>query len=551
MLCSRRAGRIAGHLTALAAICGPASAQLDSTIDVGPHSFHRRQLKNGLRAIAVRDDGAKLSVFMVIGAGKRNETPETTGLAHLTEHAMYAGTKRTRLGEHDRRIRAMGAESNAYTREDFTLFYDHLFPADKLDEVLSMEADRLRGLTFDEKSVLYERERLRIEEEHTFSPTDGRQQQLESRVYRVHPYAAGVVDENGHTMAPTLSVAAVRAFYDRYYHPDNTAVVVVGGIDQADALDAIERAFGELPRGPRRVAPPAEPDVDAPRREEIQTELPRDRCNFAWIVPAMGDADRPALQVLARYLSRQTAADGSPIEARVGTRVDRELFVVAATGDGAAEQLEPLMQRVREQPLPDDELNEIKSLLADDFSSLPLRARPYFSLAGVFASYEVLGHAGVLAGYRAAVDALDADTVLVTARRHLDPKRQVTVLFKASPGAAFAPLPNDRKALQTAAEEAKEAGDLDRAIAAYTKLLGMGPSKMFRVIYLASRGEIKVQQKDYDGAIADYEAALAVVDYPAVRDLLREAEELRDGAGQRQPPPGTTSKPTSRKSPHK
>jgi len=51
-------------------------------------------LGNGLRAIAVRDEGEGVSVFMVIAAGNRQETETTTGLAHLTEHAMYTGTKK-------------------------------------------------------------------------------------------------------------------------------------------------------------------------------------------------------------------------------------------------------------------------------------------------------------------------------------------------------------------------------------------------------------------------------------------------------------------------
>ena len=143
---------LAGVLLLCTALsCGSLNVATDkndraATVSVGEHVFHRRQLDNGLRAVAVRDEGENVSVFVVVGVGKRQETSETTGLAHLTEHAMYTGTERTGPGEHDRRVKEMGGKSNAFTREDYTLFYDHCVPLQHLDEVLAMEADRLREI---------------------------------------------------------------------------------------------------------------------------------------------------------------------------------------------------------------------------------------------------------------------------------------------------------------------------------------------------------------------------------------------------------------------
>lgn len=497
-------------------------------VKVGPHEFHRRVLENGLHAIAVRDQGKGVSVFMIISAGKRHETPATTGLAHLTEHAMYAGTKKAGLGEHDRRIRAMGGESNAFTREDYTLFYDHEFPVNQLGKVLGMEADRLRGLTFDRTPVLYERERLRREELDVYKPTDARRELLESRVFKVHGYGAGLLDKKGNTKAPGLGLKVIRDFYNRYYHPEHTAVVVVGELPPAKALAMIEGRFGELPRGPKRQALPQEPAIETSRTEKIATDLSRDRRTLVWLVPALQHPDRPALDALARLVSRRTTADGAPIEAKMGGRVDQELFQIAATGKQAAKELNTLLARLLAKPIAADEVKTIKILLADDFASMPLRARPYFSLAGSFGIYEVLGHPQYPAGYEAAIKALTPASLLAVARRHLRPDRCVSVAFEAS-GKALEPLPTDLRALAKAADEALEAGDLDRAIEAFTRLLKARPSRMYQVIYLASRGQAKIKQKNYDGAIGDYEEALKVIDYPAVRDLLKEARALKAG----------------------
>ena len=109
------------------------------------------------------------------------------------------------------------------------------------------------------------------------------------------------------------------------------------------------------------------------------------------------------------------------------------------------------------------------------------------------------------------------------------PLRRFTMRFQSS-GVAAKALPLDPRKLSRAAEEAKAAGDLDRAIAAYTRLLEAGTNKMFTVIYLTERGQIYRQQKDYDGAIGDFERALRVIDYPAVRKLLQEVRELKKNA---------------------
>jgi predicted Zn-dependent peptidase len=512
----------------LTGLCPLAPAQDLPTLKVGEHEFHRRQLGNGLRAVVVRGKGERVSVFMVVGAGKRHETPATTGLAHLTEHAMYAGTAKRGLGKHDRLIHAMGGESNAFTREDYTLFYDHNVPTAQLELVLEMEADRLRGLTFDEKSVLFERERLRREEARTWKPSDARQELLESHMFRVHNYGAGILDAEGHTLAPGLDVATVHAFYDRYYRPNNTAVVVVGDVDPQDTLDSIATAFDKLQNGPKLEPLPAEPDPTKPREKEIEVALARDRCNLVWLAPALGHADRPALTVLARLLSHETSADGSPIEARMGGRVDKDLFQVAATGPRAREELRQRMTKARDELFDPKQVAKAVKLLADEYVTLPLRARPYFSLGGTFGVFEVLGHAKHLSSYATRVRAVDAAALRAVARRYLDPERQFTLTFKSN-GVAVKPLPRDLQKLSRAAEEANAAGDLGRAIAAYTRLLEAGPNKMFKVIYFASRGQIYVKMKDYDGAIRDYEAALRVIDYPAVKKLLREARELKAG----------------------
>jgi zinc protease len=511
-------------MIALLLAAAPALPVVDelAPLTVGAHTFQRRELANGLRAVAVRDELETVSVFMTVGVGGRQETPETTGLAHLVEHAMFTGTPSTGTDEHERKVEAFGGESNAFTRDDYTVYYDHAFAPEHLEAVLAMEADRLVHLTLDEAPVLHERHRLELEEAHTYQPSEGRAQELEAAVFCVHPYRAGLRDAAGHTRAPTLSVAAIRAFYERYYHPNNVSVVVVGPRDPGAALDAIEAAFGGLARGPA-LAPPAVEPWFAARTARLVSTLPRDRHDLAWLVPERGHAARPALEVLAKWCERQELADGRPVQASCGERIDRDLFRVSASGADASAGLAELVAAARAGSGPAEaDVAEVVAALARDVEELPLRARPYFSLAGTFGVYEVQRQAALLPARRAALAAVTPAAIRAAAARYLAPERCVTVVFTGT-GAPIEPLPTDPQALHAAAIEAAETGDHERAIEAFTRLLAAHPNRMNTVIYLATRGQVHADRRDYDAAIADYEAALAVVEYPAVRTLLEEA----------------------------
>jgi len=495
---------------------------------VGEHVFQRRALSNGLRAVAVRDEDEGVSVFLVVAAGKRQETLATTGLAHLTEHAMYTGTARLDPGEHDARVTKWGGSSNAFTREDYTLFYDHGLPAKRLRKVLTMEADRLRNLSLEKEAVLFERERLRVEEESTWQPSQVLTELLEEAVFQVHPYRVGVMGSDGHTLAPELGVSEIRTFYERYYQPDSVVVVVAGSIDPAKVLDEIEYAFGGLPSGPLRERLPEEPEITEPRSVRIPSTLPRDRLEWVWLIPAMGHPDRAALGVFGRILARRTIHDGTSLSVSLGDRVDKDLFRVAAAGPRAEADLAAALAALLAGQLEEAEVEDVKRLIRNWFRGQKLRSRPYFSLAGAFGVAEALGHAEDLAAFEATLEGLTSEDVLRVARDRLDPSKRVSVLF-AGTGAELAPLPEDDHALQRAAVEAVQAGNYDWAIAAFTEALIRDPSKMNQVIMLGDRGQTYLKQRDFNAAIADFERALELFEYPDLRDLLDEARARRAG----------------------
>jgi predicted Zn-dependent peptidase len=491
---------------------------------IAGHNFHRRVLDNGLRAVAVLDDSETVSVFVVVGAGKRHETAGTTGLAHFSQQAFFSGTENLGAGKHQERVQSWGGEAGGAAFDDYTIFYDHRIPPHKVSAALTMEADRLRGLTFGTAALEDAREQVVEHERQQARDLRLRTELVESVVYQRHPYRVGVLDEKGHSNVPLLGTELVERFYNLFYHPNNTCVVIAGAIEPKQALNAIEKAFAALPAGPEPVGVPPEPAMTAARTAKFSSHQIEDRLEYGWVVPSMGDPDRPALEVLAQLLRHRVDFEGRPIEAQVGRRLDAELFRMAASGSNAASTLDQIVAELASSPPSADEMDLAKRAIENDFQDLSLREDPVASLAALFGVYYVLDHSPTLLYHQQWVRQVTPEKVWEAASKYLVAEQRVAVLFEGNHRDPRK-LPEEERALADAAAEAASAGQLDRAIEAYTRLLEGKPNKMYTVLYLTERGQAWMSKQNHEAAIADFEEALVLIDYPAVRDLLAKARQ--------------------------
>jgi zinc protease len=115
-------------------------------------------LPNGLNVVFLEDHSTPIvHLQMWYHVGSKNERPGRTGFAHLFEHMMFKGSKNVDAEGHPSYISSVGGQSNAYTTEDATVFWETV-PAQYLPLVLWLVADRLASLAFEEKSFMTERE---------------------------------------------------------------------------------------------------------------------------------------------------------------------------------------------------------------------------------------------------------------------------------------------------------------------------------------------------------------------------------------------------------
>jgi zinc protease len=257
--------RIALYLTLLATLaCPPALAQpvqppaapAQATQVASVEGITEYRLPNGLRIVLAPDDAkATTTVNLTYLVGSRHENYGETGMAHLLEHLLFKGTPslpgKTIPGEFARR----GMSVNGTTAQDRTNYFETFSASDdNLDWALRMEADRMVNSVIARADLDSEMTVVRNEMEMgENSPGRMLMQQTMAAAYRWHNYGKAPI--GARSDVEQVSIDSLRAFYHRYYQPDNAVLVVAGKFDPAATLARVERYFGPIPR-PRRVLPP-------------------------------------------------------------------------------------------------------------------------------------------------------------------------------------------------------------------------------------------------------------------------------------------------------
>src|SRR5262245_60274075 len=147
-------------------------------------------LSNGLKVVTLEDHSTPIVHAEIwYHVGSKNEKKGRTGFAHLFEHMMFKGSKNVEPEGHPSWISSVGGQSNAYTNEDATVFWQ-TFPAQYLPLVLWLEADRMASLRIDDKVFQTEREVVKEERRMRFEnqPYGRLNEIVYDQAFTVHPY---------------------------------------------------------------------------------------------------------------------------------------------------------------------------------------------------------------------------------------------------------------------------------------------------------------------------------------------------------------------------
>ena len=236
--------------------------------------------------------------------GSKNEQPGRTGFAHLFEHMMFKGSKNVEPEGHPSYISSVGGQSNAYTNEDATVFWETV-PSQYLPLVLWLEADRMASLRIDEKAFKTEREvvkeerRMRIENQ----PYGRLQEIISDQAFTVHPYKHPVIGSMKDLDA--ASIDDVREFFQTYYVPNNATAVLVGDFDSKQALGSCTQYLGRVPKADKPVPRdiPKEPPQTKEKRVTVQEDWPLPAVVVAYHITYDGNPDSYPLHIASKILS--------------------------------------------------------------------------------------------------------------------------------------------------------------------------------------------------------------------------------------------------------
>ncbi|MDJ0905289.1 MAG: pitrilysin family protein [Woeseiaceae bacterium] len=271
-----------------------------------------RDLDNGLRVIVVPTDYPDIVTIQIpVQTGSRNEVePGKTGFAHFFEHMMFRGTENYPADVYADILKKAGADQNAYTTDDYTN-YHITFTKDDLEKVIEIEADRFQNLSYSED--VFRTEALAVKGEYLknfANPIMIMFERLSDLMFDEHTYKHTTMGFLEDIEAMPDQMEYSHTFFDRWYRPEKTTVILVGDVDPEPTFELVKQYWGDWERGDYEIDVPVEPPLGGPRYEHYQWEGPTQ----PWFVMAFRgpafiatEKDMPALDLVSEiYFSESS-----------------------------------------------------------------------------------------------------------------------------------------------------------------------------------------------------------------------------------------------------
>lgn len=266
-------------------------------------AYSKYELENGLTLILAPDDSDPLvHVDVTYHVGSAREELGKSGFAHFFEHMMFQGSKHVGDQEHFRIVTEAGGSLNGTTNRDRTNYYQTV-PSNQLEKVLWMEADRMGFLLEAVSQEKFEIQRDTVKNERAQSydnrPYGLLWEKMDEALYpEGHPYSwqtIGYVED-----LDRVTVNDLKAFFLRWYGPNNAVLTIGGDIDVEQVLEWVEKYFSPIPMGPEVTAADKQPaTLDKDKFVTLEDKIQQPMLLMAWPTKYAGAEGEESLNVLA------------------------------------------------------------------------------------------------------------------------------------------------------------------------------------------------------------------------------------------------------------
>lgn len=221
---------------------------------------------NGLKVLLFPDNSAQtITVNITYLVGSRHEGYGEKGMAHLLEHLVFKGTPNHK--DIPKELSSHGARPNGTTYYDRTNYFETFnATTENLDWALDLEADRMVNSYISADDLKSEFTVVRNEfESGENNPTRVMIQKVVDAAFMWHNYGSSTIGNRSDI--ERVPIENLKAFYKKFYRPDNAVLMVTGKFDEKETLDLIQKKFGKIqkPSIPLRDSHTEEPPQDGER----------------------------------------------------------------------------------------------------------------------------------------------------------------------------------------------------------------------------------------------------------------------------------------------
>ena len=344
------------------------------------------RLSNGARVLLFPDASKPtLTVNMTVLVGSRHEGYGEAGMAHLLEHMVFKGTPT--FNDIPTALRDHGASFNGTTNRDRTNYYETLPANDKnLEFAIKMESDRLVNSFIKHEDLMSEFTVVRNEFERSEnSPQGVLARRVMAAAFEWHNYGKTTIGNRSDI--ERVPIDSLRAFYKKFYQPDNVVMIITGRFDPKKALALANQYLGSIPRPKRELKPTytEEPAQDGERHVELRRVGSIGSTMAAYHMPAASHPDWAPLSIMASVISEDKVGllEKALVETKLATRAsaradsahDPGLFIVSAQpADGNLDQTQAVMlgtmDQVGGQTFDEEAIERAKTRSARSFENL-------------------------------------------------------------------------------------------------------------------------------------------------------------------------------------
>ncbi|HNR48550.1 MAG TPA: pitrilysin family protein [Bacteroidia bacterium] len=421
------------------------------------------KLANGLRVLLFPDPSkSTVTVNITYLVGSRMEGYGETGMAHLLEHMVFKGS--TNHKNIPQELTAHGARPNGTTWYDRTNYFESFNATEEnLRWALSLESDRMVNSFIAKKDLESEFSVVRNEfERGENDPGSVLMERVISTAYLWHNYGKSTIGSKEDI--ERVPIENLKAFYKKYYQPDNAVLTIAGKIDEPKTLQLVNEYFGVIPKPERKLQETftVEPTQDGERSVVLRRVGDVQMAACGYHIPSGSSPDYAAVEVLVEALTNEPAGRlyKALIETKKASSTYGYAFQLKDPGFAyfAAEVLEDksvdtvmntmtnLFDNLSKNPFTKEEVDRAKNTLSKD---LMLQFNNSDRVGLALSEYIALGDWRLYFIYRDALEKVTPADVNRVAAEYFKPSNRTTGLFipEAKPDRAVIPASPDVNAL--------------------------------------------------------------------------------------------------------